>query len=588
MIIRESEDKSLFIFDPENIKERNLLDNTPAFFREGLNFYIPNKQNVLYNIYSRIIKRNKDIKVTPFVKSLIDNNMPIKDIPEDFKYFTKPLAHQKIALRFAYTFGSIGLLLEPGLGKSKIVLDFIKLMGFKKSLVICPMALIDVWGDEVATHRPDISIHIIRSTNWDEEYPFIKEADLVVLNYDKAVIFEERLLSLSFNFIGVDEGLIKNPSTERTKSITKLGYSCPNKMIMSGTLVNNSALDVFSPVRFIEPSLIGKRWTTFKNRYTVTSKKNPNMILGVVDSPEIKGILHACSIVMTKAEWLKDLPPKRFHKSIVQMGDEQRRVYHSLANNYLAILSNGKEIEVNNALSAMCKLYQIANGFLYINPPNEEIEAEELQELEGLEKSKIKSKKIKREVLFFDSQPKIEEMISIMESPEKLKGRRAIIWFNMAAECDLIERALKEKGDSFLVVKGGDKELSKKVRAFNTDPSIRWLVCQAKTINYGQTIMGNQKEEEGVFTKVVPDFDPKVSDEIFYSMNFSLEMFLQQQDRIHRIGQTRECNYWIILSNCSVEKRTVKSIEEKQVCSKEILEDIVLAAKLDFSDLFVV
>jgi SNF2 family DNA or RNA helicase len=578
MIIKENIDKTLILYEPEDIKERKALDKFPGFFREGLHFFTPNKQHVVYNLFTRLRKKHKNLKLTPYVNTLVNESMAIKQIPEDFKFHTKPLKHQEIALRFAYTFGSIGLLLEPGLGKSKVVLDFIYLMKFKRSLVICPLALKNVWIDEVEKHRPELSIYVIETTDWSQEYEKASKADLVVVNYNKAVIFEEQLLGLQFEFIGVDEGLIKNHATERTKSITQLGYSAKHRMVMSGTLVNNSALDIFAPIRFVEPSLIGKTWTRFKDRYTVTSKKNPNMILGVYDSPEIKTILHACSIVMTKEEWLKNLPKKEFHKTIVQMGDKQRQVYHSLASNYLAMLDNGEEIEVNNALSLMCKLYQIANGFLYINHASDE---ELLAEIEGVELPPKKAKKKPREIYFFDEQPKIVELLKLTSCKLRFDNRRAIIWFNMAAECDLIENALNERGDSFLTIKGGDKELGAKVRRFNKDPSVRWLVCQAKTINYGQTIMGDQEEPD---LEACPDFDPKISDEIFYSLNFSLEMFLQQQDRIHRIGQTRECNYWIILANCSVEKRTVSSLETKQICSREILEDIASMAKLDFAD----
>lgn len=575
MIIKESVDKKNILYEPETIKERSFLETFPGFFREGLYFFTPCKQNIVYNIYGRIRKKTSNIKYTPFVKELIEGEMPIKHLPEDFVFHTKPLQHQLIALRFAYTFESIGLLLEPGLGKTKVVLDYIYLKKFKRSLVICPLALLHVWKDEVEKHRPELKVHLIEETDWESQSSDIKEADLVVINYTKAVILEDYIKALAFPFVAVDEGLIKNPSTDRTKSITSIGYTSQSRMIMSGTLVNNSPLDVFAPVRFIEPSLIGKRWTDFKNRYTVTSRKNKNIILGVHDVPEIKSILHACSIVMTKEEWLKDLPPKRFHKKMVQMGDTQRALYVQLASNYLAIMEDGTEVEVSNALSLMSKLYQLANGFVYISEDQDEEVWEDL----SLEVKLPKVKKKPRRTVVFEQQPKIDAMLQLMEDPDGLKGRRAIVWFNMAAECDIIEKALKEKGDSFLTIRGGDKELGTKVRRFNKDPSVRWLICQAKTINYGQTIMGDQEEWQG---EVYPEFDPKVSDEIFYSMNFSLEMFLQQQDRIHRIGQTEDCDYWILMTNCSVEKKTVARIEEKQICSREILEDIAKTARFDF------
>ena len=82
-----------------------------------------------------------------------------------------------------------------------------------------------------------------------------------------------------------------------------------------------------------------------------------------------------------------------------------------------------------------------------------------------------------------------------------------------------------------------------------------------------------QKDDDGD-DDVLGAFDSKVSDQIFYSVNFSLEVFLQQQDRIHRIGQTRRCRYWMLLTNSKIERTIASRLEEKLICNKEILVDI--------------
>lgn len=40
-------------------------------------------------------------------------------------------------------------------------------MGFKKSLIVCPKALLFVWQDEVKVHRPDLKLHVRTSMTWD-------------------------------------------------------------------------------------------------------------------------------------------------------------------------------------------------------------------------------------------------------------------------------------------------------------------------------------------------------------------------------------------------------------------------------------
>lgn len=83
--------------------------------------------------------------------------------------------------------------------------------------------LLGTWEDEVERHRPELSIHLVRTTNWAEELPKMKAAQLVVINYDKAVrLYEGLAEEIHFDSINIDEGLIKDPTTQRTKCITSI------------------------------------------------------------------------------------------------------------------------------------------------------------------------------------------------------------------------------------------------------------------------------------------------------------------------------------------------------------------------------
>ena len=151
MIIQETQDNKNILFTPETINERKALDNFPGLLRQGLIFYAPAIHNVVYNLYRRLRGRNnkfKDIKYTRNVKEFLENGVDLLPLPEDFKFYTEPLSHQLLALRFGYTYKSFGLLLEPGLGKTKVILDYIYLIKSNKNLIICPKPLLFVWEDE--------------------------------------------------------------------------------------------------------------------------------------------------------------------------------------------------------------------------------------------------------------------------------------------------------------------------------------------------------------------------------------------------------------------------------------------------------
>jgi len=587
MIIREINKGENVLFEPEDSRERKYLEAFPGLLREGLHFFSPGKPRIIQNLYARISKYIKpaNIRYTPLVQDMLKSYSSLTSLPSEFSFHTPPLPHQLQALEFLYTQGSAGLLLDPGLGKTKVILDYIYLKGFKKSLIICPKPLLYVWKEEVAKHRPELSVYCIQTTDWESEGEEIAKADVVVTNYSKAVILLENLQRIKLDFLGLDEGLIKDYTTDRTIAITKLGRGVPHKCVMSGTLVNNSPLDCFAPVRFIEPAVIGEGVTRFKARYAITAKQNQHILIGFRDTPEIQSIIASCCIVMRKAEWLKYLPAKVFHTEKVHISGDAAECYNNLVSNWM-FSHEGFDFEFDNPLPRASKLIQIANGFVYHlekkDEEGEDDETDELTEIEGGEPKKVAKTKAKgknkpvRTTLFFQDQPKINALHEVITNPEKLDNRRAILWFNFQAELEIIEKYLKKSGYTYLVVKGGDKEIGDKIHKFNTDPSIRFLVGQAKTINYGATILGKQKgsgsrkDDEDL---QVTEFSESISDEIFYSLNFSLEVFLQQQDRIHRIGQQKVCHYWMLVTNSCIETKICKAIETKMSISRALLID---------------
>lgn len=569
MIIKDINNKEIVLYEPENPRERKILESFPGFLREGLHFFSPGKPRIVRNLYQRISKSIKpqDIRYTPYVQEAVAGFTQVKALPADFVFHTKPLSHQKHALEFMYSQGSCGLLLDPGLGKTKVVLDFIFLKKFSKSIIVCPKPLLYVWEAEILRHRPELTFYIIQTTDWSREVVAASKADVVIINYDKAVALEEELTKVNAQFMALDEGLIKNYNTDRTKALTRIGRRIPFKCVMSGTLVNNSPLDCFAPIRFIEPALLGESVTRFKDRYAVVAKQNRNILLGFRDIPEVQTAVASCCIVMRKEEWLKDLPGKKFHSVKSALRGEALECYNSLISNWM-FSTQGETFEFDNPLTRMGKLLQIANGFIYASDPVDELDT--LAEISGEDMPVSKMKK-KRRTLFFDAQPKIQAMHELINDEGRLGNRRAIIWFNYQAELTLIEDYLNEQGIKFLTVKGGDKEIGVKINLFNSDPSYRFLVGQAKTINYGATILGSKESED---FEVTPEFSTTVSDQIFYSLNFSLEVFLQQQDRIHRIGQTKECNYWMLVTNSCIETKIGKAMEDKIRISRALLVDI--------------
>ena len=562
-------DRTHIIVKYESLKEKTLLDKFVGFLfsRKYDHFYAVAKKPVVFNLITRLKKKYPQVLIEKSVNEYISTPAKLNPLPEDFKFHTNPLKAQEVALKFLYTNNGGGLLMEPGMGKTKVVLDFIYLAKFKKTLIVCPKALCFVWEDETYQHRPELHTYVVSTTDWEYELPFINKADVVVINYSKACILIDELCEIPFNFLAVDEFLIKDHNSLRTKALTYLGSKIECRVGMSGTLINNSAEDMFAPTRFLEPSLVGIKITNFKEQYAIYGRATPSGIkplMGYRNIPEIRAMLEASSIVMSKEVWLPNMPKKNFFEIQVPMSDEQRDIYQWIQNDMAIPTGDGKFILLENPLTVAMKLTQVSNGFVYLEGQSEE----DLADLEGKERKK----KNKRKTLVFKEQPKLEALGKLITG--KLKSRRGLIWYNMSAERDLIEGHLNSLGISHLTIAGGEKDVGSKIRQFNRDNSVSWLVCQAKSVNYGVTTMGTsleKLEEEGV--EVIPGIDTRVYTEIFYSLNYSLEVFLQQQDRIHRISQVNDCEYYILLSTSKMDMKVRKALDEKKQLRKEMLVD---------------
>jgi hypothetical protein len=125
MKILFNQDKTRVNFVHETPGEYTFLMEFPAFLKSvrDQHHWAPAEPSILFNLYHRLKKAKRTLRIEPGVLDIINMPFALKQIPESFKFHTMPMPYQEIALRYLYTVGSGGLLLDPGMGKSKVVLD---------------------------------------------------------------------------------------------------------------------------------------------------------------------------------------------------------------------------------------------------------------------------------------------------------------------------------------------------------------------------------------------------------------------------------------------------------------------------------
>lgn len=139
----------------------------------------------------------------------------------------------------------------------------------------------------------------------------------------------------------------------------------------------------------------------------------------------------------------------------------------------------------------------------------------------------------------------------------KLLGKKVtegIIYYEFDLDLVHIEETLKEKGITYNVLNGKTpkKQLASIVEGFKNG-NFSFLVMQSKSGNAGLDLTN-------------------VNDIIFYALPESYIVFTQCKARINRIGQTKECNYWYLLCQDTVEEQIYESLNKKRTFTTRLFK----------------
>ena len=214
----------------------------------------------------------------------------------NYKFKTKPYAHQLTALEKSWNRETYAYFMEMGTGKTKVLIDNAAMLYDKGKvdgvLIIAPKGVVKTWYEqELPTHLPD---HIEKvSVLWQsnitksqqEKLDELFEPDsvlhILIMNVEafsttKGTEFAHKFISCHNTLMAIDESTtIKNPSAKRTKNILKLSTETKYRRIMTGSPVTKNPLDLFSQCYFLDPfHLEHESYYSFRMRYAIMKTAN--------------------------------------------------------------------------------------------------------------------------------------------------------------------------------------------------------------------------------------------------------------------------------------------------------------------------
>ena len=470
----------------------------------------------------------------------------------NYKFKTKPYAHQLTALEKSWDKTEYGYFMEMGTGKSKVLVDNMAMLYDKGringALIIAPKGVYNNWfTQEIPTHlvshiQPTMVLWTASTSKTkDKEYQSLFETGhdlhILIMNVEalstkKGLDFAGKFMMCHKTMLAVDESTtIKNPTAKRTKSILQLGKQAEYRRILTGSPVTKSPLDLYTQCAFLDEFLLGfNSFYAFRNRYAHMVERNfggrrVQLIASYQRLDELSDNIKKFSYRVLKEDCL-DLPDKIYTKREVELTEEQSKAYATMKSAALALLK-GKMATAPHVLTQMMRLHQITCGHL----KNDDGTI-----------TKLKNNRMK-------------ELLGLLEEVEG----KVIIWANYIYDIENIVENISEVygNDSIVQYYGaiGTEDRATAIKKFqDPDSKVRFFVGNPQTAGYGITLTA-------------------ASNVVYYSNGYDLEKRLQSEDRAHRIGQKKSVTYIDLIAPKTVDEKIVKALRKKMSIANTIMDE---------------
>jgi non-specific serine/threonine protein kinase len=382
-------------------------------------------------------------------------------------------------------------------------------------LIVLPPSLLFNWEQEIARFYPDLKVHSYigkdRETSFDH-------ADVVLTTYGLVRRDIATLEQIAFHVILFDEAqAVKNITAGTTGAARRLkGHF---KCVITGTPLENHVGEYYSLMDLCVPGLLGE-YESIKGKLKAPSPDLLNTILQRTRPFVLR---------RTKAQILKELPPKTEIDIYLELTDQQKTLYQQTVATIRSTISSAYRSKTTAqariiALTAILKLRQICLSPRLLQKNNT------------------------------DTSPKLA---CVVERLEELmdEGHSALVFSQFTSYLDLVEEAFHTHGIPYVRLDGSTPTPTRKkyVQQFqeSKDPLVFLLSLKAG----GQGL--NLTKASYVF-HLDPWWNPAVEN--------------QASDRAHRIGQKQKVSIMRLLMRHTIEEKMMELKKQKMELYEAVLE----------------
>lgn len=470
--------------------------------------------------------------------------------------------HQVNAIRMAETTPDIGLLFDMGTGKTRTTIEIIRRKyhansRLMRTLILSPIAVCENWKREFAMYSKinpnDIIVltqdgrkRVAEFIRWAGDD--LKRPKIFITNYHATQMPDlyKLMLDYKFEILVVDESQkVKNPTGKMTLAVTRIAEQCKHRLILTGTPILNSPMDLFSQWRILDGGeTFGKNFYAFRAMYCEDKNARRQGTQGYFPKWEVRESMYPIiqekiqkkSLRVMKQDCL-DLPPLIKTQVEVELSPEQKRLYKEMMKEYIAFVDDMEKSDKPRTITAQIaatkalRLQQIVSGYASIEQTQEEIA--------------------------LGNVPRLKVLGELLE--DITPGHKVIVWAMFKQNYKMIGQLCDSLGIKYTTITGDDsaKQKNDNMESFRKDPEVRVMIANQSAGGVGVNLV-------------------EASYMIYYSKGFSLEAELQSEARNYRAGSEQHEK---ITRIDLIAKGTIDELVNEALTNKQNVADHILRFK---------
>lgn len=466
----------------------------------------------------------------------------------------EPWPHQRDAIDWVRARRASYLHLTMGAGKSRCIVSAADETHAMTVLIVSPKSVVaSVWPNQFSTwsERPwrvapatklgrSVKARVGGMKKQYERARYDRAPFVAVINYQMLLSREAAawLRTVAFDLVVFDEAQkLKSPHGKTSKAAARLTQTAGRVVMLSGTPMPHSPMDVFAQFRTLDPTVFGRSFVAFRARYAKMGGYKAKQIIGFQRQDEMtermSGLMHSPPDEVVQL----NLPEARHETITVDLDSKARRLYDSLANELHAAIAEGA-INVQNGLVRLLRMQQLCSGLAVVegNEASGTDEASLLANLHGADdREEVEVCTAKRGAL-----------VDILESTDE----PIVVFGQFRHDIRVAREAAQLAGATIAELSGEQNELE------------MWRSGGARVL-----VVQIASGAEGIdLTRA------RIC--VYLSTGFNLGQYLQSLARVHRPGQSRPVTYYHVHARQTIDEVVYRVLGKREEIVKAVLDQV--------------